>query len=224
MGTSLLKYPKKSHRKNISLPNESNDLAELMGIIAGDGGINNNWQLVISLNSIKDFTYSTYVSNLLKKLFSIKTAKRKRPNQNTLVIVCSSTNLVDYLISKGAVQGDKIAQNINIPSWITKRNSFKKAFVRGLVDTDGCLYVHKHCVNDKTYLNIGFCFTSLSNKLLLSVARVLSEFGIKPYIKDNNHRIYLYSKSNVIRYLSVFGSSNPRIYQRYTDWRDARAV
>ena len=224
MDVSLLKYPKKSHRKNISLPSESNDLAELMGIIAGDGGINNNWQLIISLNFIKDFTYSTYITNLLKKLFSIKVFKRKRPNENTLVIECSSTNLVDYLVSKGAIHGNKIAQNINIPFWITKRKGFKKAFVRGLVDTDGCLYIHKHCVNGKTYLNIGFCFTSLSNKLLLSVAHILSEFGIKPHIKDNDHRIYLYSKSNVVKYLSVFGSSNPRIYQKYTDWRDARAV
>ena len=219
-----MKYPQKSHRKNISIPNENNDLAELMGIIAGDGGINNNWQLVISLNYIKDFHYSIYGASLLEKLFNINAARRKRPNQNTLVVVCSSTNLVNYLISKGAVKGNKITQNINIPSWITKRNNFKKAFVRGLVDTDGCLYIHKHCVNGKTYLNIGFCFTSLSNKLLLSVARILSEFGIKPYIKDDNHRIYLYSKSNVIKYLSVFGSSNPRIYQKYADWKGARAV
>jgi len=39
---SLLKYPNKSHRKNINFPSENNDLAELMGIIAGDEGINND--------------------------------------------------------------------------------------------------------------------------------------------------------------------------------------
>ena len=94
MDASLLKYPNKSYRKNINFPSENNDLAELMGIIAGDEGINNDWQLVISLNFIKDFDYSFYIINLLEKLFKIKSARRKSPNQNTLVVVCSSTSLV----------------------------------------------------------------------------------------------------------------------------------
>jgi DNA-binding transcriptional regulator WhiA len=224
MDASLLKYPNKSHRKIIKFPNESNDLAELMGIIAGDGGINNNWQLVISLNSIKDLNYSSYIISLIEKLFNIKVAIRKRPNQNTLILVCSSTSLVDYLVSKGAIRGNKITQEINIPSWITKKIAFKKAYVRGIVDTDGCLYIHKHSVSRSQYSNIGFCFTSFSDKLLLSVAHILSEFGIEPHIKDKNHRIYLYSESNVVRYLNTFGSSNPRIYQKYADWKGARAV
>lgn len=224
MDASLLRYPNKSHRKIIQIPNEDIDLAELMGIIAGDGGINNNWQLVISLNSIKDLNYSSYIISLIERLFNIKAVTRKRPNQNTLVIVCSSTSLVDYLVSKGAIRGNKIINKISVPLWITKRKEFKKAFVRGLVDTDGCLYIHKHSIKNKQYLNIGFCFTSYSDKLLISVAHILSEFEIEPHIKDKNHRIYLYSESNVVRYLNTFGSSNPRIYQKYTAWKGARAV
>ncbi len=224
MLVSALKYPHKSHRKLIVLPDESEDLAELMGIIFGDGGINNPWQLVISLNSIKDIVYSNYIINLLTKLFNIQTASRKRPNQNTLVLVCSSISLVDFLISKGAVRGNKIAQKINIPFWITQKAEFKKAFIRGLVDTDGCLYYHSHEVKNKSLVNIGFCLTSLSDKLISSAADIMSEFGIKPHIKDDNHRIYLYGEQNVIKYLHIFGSSNPRIYQKYTNWRDARAV
>ncbi|PIU68772.1 hypothetical protein COS81_02745, partial [candidate division WWE3 bacterium CG06_land_8_20_14_3_00_42_16] len=89
MDYSLLKYPRKSHRKIINIPKESKELAELFGIIFGDGGINNSWQLVISLNSNADLEYSYYVRKLLRKLFKIKVAIRKRPNQNTLVVVCS---------------------------------------------------------------------------------------------------------------------------------------
>ena len=107
-----LKYPKKSHRKTILIPQESIKLAEIMGIIAGDGGINNDWQLVISLNSVKDLTYSEYIKNLLVELFDIDVAKRKRPNQNTLVIVCSSISLVEYLVSKGAIKGNKIKNQL----------------------------------------------------------------------------------------------------------------
>ncbi len=224
MLVSALKYPRKSHRKLITLPDESRELAELMGIVFGDGGINNPWQLVISLNSIKDMVYSKYATNLLIKLFNIEVVARKRPNENTLLLVCSSTSLVDFLVIKGAVRGNKIAQNIDIPPWIIKKPEFRKAFVRGLVDTDGCLYLHKHIVKGKKLVNIGFCFTSFSDKLIFSVANILSEFAIKPHITDGNRRIYLYGELNVLKYLNTFGSSNPRIYQKHTDWRDARAV
>lgn len=215
----ILKYPRKSHRKTINYPLESPKLAEFLGIVFGDGGINNNWQLVISLNSISDLEYSKYLENLIKELFDIRVYSRKRPNQNTQVLVCSSTNLLDFLVSKGAVRGNKIKQKINLPDWIKDNKIYEKAFVRGLVDTDGCLYIHKHRIKSIPYKNIGFCFTSKSELLIKSVADILSVNGIKPYITDNNSRIYLYSAKSVVKYLSIFGSSNPRILKKYDEWR-----
>src|SRR6185437_15520670 len=115
---SSLTFPKKSHRKVITFPNESTLLSEFLGIVIGDGGINNGWQVVISLNALKDASYAEYVSQVIKKLFNLTPAIRKRPNQNTLVVVATSTSLVDFLISKGAVRGNKIAQQITAPQWI----------------------------------------------------------------------------------------------------------
>ncbi|HSW88067.1 MAG TPA: LAGLIDADG family homing endonuclease [Candidatus Saccharimonadales bacterium] len=224
MDTPLLRYPKKSHRKIINIPSESFALAEFLGIVLGDGGINNNWQLIISLNSILDVDYSIYIVSLIKKLFNIVPATRKRPNQNTLVIVASSTTLVENLIERGAVRGNKILQMIDIPSWIKSNMEYKKAFVRGLVDTDGCLFIHKHRIKNVVYENIGFCFTSFSEHLINSVANILLEFGIQPHIHKNKQHIYLYSEKAIVRYLNIFGSSNTRIYQKYASWRDARVV
>ncbi|MCL4354898.1 hypothetical protein M1349_05560 [Patescibacteria group bacterium] len=136
-----LQHPKKSHRKNISIPSNSIDLAELMGIVFGDGGINNNWQVVIYVNSLLDLEYSKYISDLIKKLFKLDVAIRKREKENTLMIVASSTTLVEFLISKGAVRGNKILHRQSMPKWIKKNKKYSKAFVRGLVDTDGCLYI-----------------------------------------------------------------------------------
>lgn len=224
MATSLLKYPNKSHRKNISIPSENNDLAELMGIIAGDGGINNNWQLVISLNYIKDFHYSIYVASLLEKLFNITTARRKRPNQNTLVIVCSSTSLVEFLIEKGAVKGNKIKGEIDIPLWIQYNHNYLKYFLRGVIDTDGCIYVHKHRVKGIFYKNIGLCFTNLSLNLIKSVSRALNLLKIKHSITDEKRRIYIYGLKNVAKYLNLVGSANPRLENVFHNWKGARAV
>ncbi len=218
MDSALLKFPRKSHRKTINIPKESKELAEILGVIFGDGGINNNWQLVISLNSNLDLKYSRYISNVLKKLFKIKVYARKRPNQNTLVLVCSSTSLVDFLVKKGAVRGNKVAQQIDIPEWINNNPEYEKSFVKGLVDTDGCLFIHKHVIKNQLYNNIGFCFTNHSQKLIVSVAKILEKFGIKPHITDSGKRIYLYNFKKVRAYLNIFGSSNTRIIKKYSEW------
>lgn len=219
MLTALLKYPKKSHRKNINFPPDSAQLAEFMGIEFGDGGIGNIWQIIISLNSISDIVYAEYITNLGLSLFGLMPRLRKRPNQNTLVVVYSSTHLVDFIVSKGAVRGNKIAEQINIPEWIKQDPEYEKAFVRGLIDTDGCLYIHEHTIKNVPYRNLGLCFTSFSNNLVTSIANIFTKNGIKPYITNKNRCIYLYSYKSVLKYLSIFGSSNPRILEKYKQWR-----
>lgn len=167
-----LKYPKKSHRKEINFPPNSVELTEFLGIEFGDGGIGNLWQVVIFLNSVSDRKFADYIISLGFNLFSIKPSVRKRPHQNMLVLVYSSTSLVDFLVSKGAVRENKVSQQINIPERINKNPEYEKAFIRGLIDTDGCLYIHRHTTNGILYKNLGLCFTNFSKKLILSVADV----------------------------------------------------
>lgn len=219
-----LAYPLKSHRKLVTIPPESLELAELLGIIYGDGGIGNPWQLVISLNSISDLDYSNYIVALIETLFQTKPAIRKRPHQNTLVVVLSSITLIDFLIEKGAVKGNKLKQITTIPRWIRIKKSYSHSFIRGLIDTDGCLYLHNHCIKGKNYVNIGLCFTNFSPQLVNCVDNILKKEGLKTHITDNGRRIYLYSAKEVKKYLTVFGSSNPRILTKYQNWRSRIAV
>ena len=221
---SLLKYPKKSHRKTIINPPDSIMLAELMGILAGDGGVGNTWQITVSLNSERDKKFALHVKSLFEDLFGVSPREKKRPNQNTITITATSTTLVDFLISKGIPRGDKIRANIDIPFWIRENREYLKYFIRGLFDTDGCLYIHRHTIANKLYRNIGFCFTSYAKTLLSSFANTLKDFNINPHITDNGKRIYLYAETDVIKYLDIFGTSNPRIYSLYKQWRDSRVV
>lgn len=224
MEVALLKYPKKSHRKIIRIPSESKQLAELIGIIAEDGGINNDWQLVISLNSIKDVAYSRYIYQLLKKLFNIEVAIRKRPNQNALVLVCSSADLVDFLVVKVAVRGNKINQGIDAPFWIKKNIDYGKSFIKGLVDTDGCFYVHKHTIKGESRKDMGFCFANNAKNLIKTVADVLNKIGLEPHISNKQNRVYLYGRKQIEEYLRLIGSSNDLIINKYKEWRGARAA
>ncbi|MDO8564653.1 MAG: hypothetical protein Q7R88_01520, partial [bacterium] len=148
-----LTYPKKSHRKHVILPKYSIQLAEFFGIMMGDGGINNLWQATITLNSIKDASYSIYISDLCKKLFGILPVLRKRKERNALVVSLASTSIVDFLVAQGLSRGNKLKNGLKIPEWILKEKSYRIACVRGLIDTDGCMFVHIHRVKGKVYKN-----------------------------------------------------------------------
>ena len=222
MDISTLQFANKSHRKQVIIPSHNIKLAELLGIIFGDGAIGNPWQVVISLNSISDKEYASNVTKIFYDLFGITCNIRKRPNQNTLVIVCSSTTIVDYLVGKGAARGNKLKQNLDIPYWIKTNDNFLKYFIRGLIDTDGCIYFHKHFTKQKYYVNIGLCFTNFSTDIIKSVNKFLKQLGIRSHIADKGRRIYLYSEESVEKYLDIFGSSNPRIYEKYTAWKNKK--
>ncbi len=221
---TTLKYPKKSHRKEVALPKYSKDLAEFFGIMMGDGGINNPWQANITVNSTKDLIYSKYISVLCKKLFGIETVLRKRKNAKALVISLTSISIVDFLVLNGLPRGNKLKNGLSIPEWILEKPLYRKACVRGLVDTDGCMFVHTHKVNGKVYNNIGLTFTSYSLDLVFQVAEILQEFGVTPNISKKGTDIYLYQADSVLRYLKIFGTSNDRIESVYKNWRDARVV
>lgn len=220
LGNVPLKYPKKSHRKVVRIPKPSKSLAEFFGIMLGDGGINNSWQANITMNSIKDAEYVFYVERLIKDLFDVSPAIRKRKTRNAVVISTASTTLVDFLVEKGLPRGNKLENGVHIPDWVLEKRVYRVACVRGLMDTDGCLFIHSHKVGGKSYKNIGLCFTSYSPKMLGQVAGVFEEFGIIPHIGSQGRNIYLYKADAVAKYLRVFGTSNKRISSLYEKWKD----
>ena len=219
-----LKYPKKSHRKEVLLPKFSAELAEFCGIMMGDGGINNPWQATITLNAVADASYAKYVSVLCKKLFGTVPAVRMRRTSKALVISLASTSVVDFLVKNGLSRGNKLKQGLRIPSWILTKKSYRTACVRGLVDTDGCLYIHTHKVAGHVYRNIGLNFKSLSPELIFQMLSIFEECGIIPHITKRGSDIYLYRAEDVAKYLKIFGTSNERICSVYEKWRGARAV
>lgn len=131
----------------------------------------------------------------------------------------SDVSLVEFLLSQGLIRGDKIKGGMKIPGWILRKPAYTVACVRGLMDTDGCLYIHKHFVSGKEYRNIGLCFSSYSPTLLPQVATIFEEFGIIPHISRGGRHIYVYKASDVLKYLTVFGTSNERIASVYQNWK-----
>lgn len=200
-------------RKKYDLPSKYNEeLAEFVGILLGDGGITRE-QTAITLNSEADKDYVLYVNELENKLFNARPKNIKRNDSKAIVIYLNGINLVDYLIKIGLKVGNKVKQQVDVPDWIKKSKEFRIACVRGLMDTDGGVFLHKYKVNGKVYAYKKICFTNRSVPLLIFVNDVLEEIGLTPKLitKVENKKVWLYNKQEVEQYLNTIGSHNSRL-------------
>ncbi|MFA5101401.1 MAG: LAGLIDADG family homing endonuclease [Candidatus Omnitrophota bacterium] len=202
-----------SSRKPIIIPRRSIELANLIGIMLGDGGIRSKYQLTVTYNSKTDKEFAEYVGKLIKRLFGVDHVKLKRKHDLGADILVNSANVISFLIKQGLIFGNKIEQQIDVPDWIKRNKNFGKACIRGLFDTDGSLYCHRYKVSHKWYEYLKLDFTSCSKPLLQSVYKILSGMKIKSSLKGVH--IVISAQSDVNRYLAIIGSSNQKFVDKW---------
>lgn len=199
--------------KKYSLPIGFNEkLAEYVGIMLGDGCITPG-QCNITLNSVADREYVHFVSQLEKKLFGEEPKLYKRKDSKALVLYYNSRFIIRYLISIGLKIGNKVRQQVDAPDWIKNNPPYRIACVRGLMDTDGGVFLHRYKVNGKDYFYKKICFSNKSVPLLTFIKKTLEELGFTPKLVNNvvNKQVWLYNNMEVMDYLEKVGSSNPRL-------------
>lgn len=209
-------YPHCNIRKVISEPKESAALAEFFGIMLGDGGINKvRSQAIITLHKEDSKEYIPMVVEMINNLFLIEPAiyyYQDGNRKNVANITVSSNSFVDFLIEKGLKKGNKVKQQVDVPEWIKKNGDFSIACLRGLIDTDGCIYSHNHKVLGHDYFNIGINFSNKSTPLLNFVYTTLANLNFNPKVFKNG--VNLYRKSEVIRYSKEIQFRNPYYQNR----------
>jgi transcriptional regulator with XRE-family HTH domain len=73
-------------RKPIKIPAQSVELAELVGILLGDGQITDT-QVIVYSNLVSEVEYSRFVADLFKHLFGITASVREGKGSTIMVIV-----------------------------------------------------------------------------------------------------------------------------------------
>ena len=178
----------------------------------GDGCITPG-QFNITLNSIADSEYVYFVSQLEKNLFGEEPKSYKRKDSKALVLYYNSRFIIRYLLSIGLKIGNKVRQQVDVPNWIKSHPLYKIACVRGLMDTDGGVFLHRYKVNGKDYFYKKICFSNKSIPLLIFIKAALEELGLNPKVINNvaNKQVWLYNNTKVKEYLEKVGTSNPRL-------------
>lgn len=202
-------------RKEIKYPDKSIELAEFIGIMLGDGALRSKYQITVSFDYKRDSEYAKYICGLIKRLFLIDCNIYRRKQDNGADIVATSANLVDFLIKQGLKRGNKVKNQIGIPRWIYEKPDYQRACLRGLIDTDGGLYLHRYNSYSKTYIYLKLCFSNNSKPLLYFVLHTLNGMNCKAHLNEN--KVSIYSMSGVKRYCSEIGFHNPRKIKKFQE-------
>ncbi len=198
--------------KKILYPSPSILLAELIGAFMGDGHVG-IYQSSITTHSETDLEHAKYVKKIIEEQFGVSTTLRMKKPSKACEIVVSSKRICDFLHKQGLPQGNKIKKGITIPTWIQRNRIFSRAFVRGLFDTDGCVYTDTHYYKEKVYKSVGMAFSNRSLPLLHFFKSVLWKEKMFPTQKSN-FAVFLRRKADIEHYFKIIGTSNPKHTRR----------
>jgi len=196
---------------------KSEELAELIGIILGDGEIKRDGSIRISFDPKKDKNYhrrrtSTLIGNLLASNIGFESYKR---------FSFYNIAFVRYLEQDCGIKcGSKSKSNIGIPKWCLERKEFASAVLRGLFDTDGYF---AYCGGS---LEIMYGRFSDKCKQLVDDIKTALNFleinHVTKHTKDGRYRIRILNKKEVLKFFSIVGTSNIKHIIRFLLWRVSR--
>jgi len=151
-----------------------------------------------------------FVKPLIESLFDVAVGVYTNKKGNEIFLTAYGKNLVRFLDSVGLPCGNKIRNRASIPSWIFEDERYLKACIRGLIDTDGSIYVLK-----PHYPNLlQICFKSKNPRLLADFKIALQKLGFHPS-RISWDKVYLTRQSEIERYAKEIGFSNQNHLERY---------
>ena len=160
----------------------SEKMAEMFGIILGDGHVRykqikgkTQASFTITLNFVDSYEYVLYVKKMITDLFG-KCGERKRNGCKSGDLVVYGKNVVEFLIKNGIFPGNKVKNQVDVPSWIKENNAYRISCLRGLFDTDGSFFIKKR---DGCKTRIGITFRNYSRNLLANFRELCNNLCIK---------------------------------------------
>ena len=184
------KYAETQPLKNVV---RDKNLAEIIGIMLGDGNLNRN-RVRVCFDK-RNIRYMQYVKYLFKGVFGVDLREEIIKKTNQAYLYCYNKFLMLELINLGLKKGDKIKNKLTIPDWIKENEEYSASCIKGLIDTDGCIYFSKR--DKQTYIK----FTNF-NLILLKDFKILTDKLNYRFAKANKNNFCLYRKEEVARFIN----------------------
>ncbi|MBI4158910.1 hypothetical protein HY500_01475 [Candidatus Woesearchaeota archaeon] len=191
--------------KIIKEPRMNRLLAEIFGILNGDGHISKVNHEICVVGSALEKDYLLYVKNMFEKNLNLK-FKIEQQN-NKLKVRTYSKNLANLLNTKyGIPKGNKLGK-LKVPKQVYKSKKLLTSYVRGLFDTDGSIYQRR---KKDTVIEI----ISADRRYLKEIKKILIlNLGIKVGVSGKN--LYIYKKKDIKRFFEKIRPANSKHLKKY---------
>ncbi|MDP2741723.1 MAG: LAGLIDADG family homing endonuclease [bacterium] len=159
----------------------------IIGLSIGDGNLSNPNKRATRLRITCDKKYPILIKKIYKTISLLLPDNKvniTNRSENCLDISIYSNHL-EKILGWKAKGGSKFLQKVSVPGWIKKDNKYKINCLRGLIETDGCIY------SDRGYKMM--MFSTVIPKLANDFYEMVSSFGFKP-------RIYKIKRGKNIKY------------------------
>ncbi|MBN2330899.1 MAG: hypothetical protein JXC85_03720 [Candidatus Aenigmarchaeota archaeon] len=196
---------------------ESPILAELIGILLGDGSIGiykckrkcGNFSLQhkmqITLNSIDDKDYIIFLEKMIFRLFGVKPKITYRSGR-TCDLRLFKKEIIQFLINEiGMVMSPKW-KNAKIPDYYL-HTDLEIKIIRGYFDTDGSVVVTNNNGTLYPRLEMKICPSPMQSHIIDILKRMEFRFGVYS-IGKGKVRIQLNGKQQLEKWIKEIGFSN----------------
>lgn len=180
-----------SHSKPIKPIRKDRMLAEFIGMMLGDGNIYENGVRISCDSRWPEYIF--YIEKLMYRLFGIY-FKQYKGKGNCIHLYVYNQLLVNELLQLGLQRGDKIVNNVAVPMWIKENKTYAERCVRGLMDTDGCLYF---CKRDRKFY---FNFKNTCKQIYHDFGEMTDALGYH-FVRSTPVSYHLYRKADVSRFV-----------------------
>ena len=163
--------------------------AYIVGVALGDGNLSNTNGRAIRLRIACDTRYPRLIQEICSSLRCLlpnnKVSIVKIPSKERLVNISVYSNNLAFLMPWKVKAGPKFEQRARVPEWIKNNPVYTTACLRGLIQTDGSIYI------DRGYKMINF--TNETYELATDVLEMFHGMGYRPTFssaKDKNRSKY----------------------------------
>lgn len=199
------------------------ELAELLGLHAGDGYISDKWGITCN---IADSQMIDRIIMLTKEVLGVKPIVRVRNSYGAVAIESAQSQIKKFFKGYGFPSGKK-ARRVKVPQQVCESGDLRviRGFLRGLFGSDGCFsYSFKR---KKKRFVPRVELQVMSNRLRDDFMKLggLLDFDFCKYdyekpFRDNATMYVAYTekRENVIRWMKEIGTINDTHKKRYNEW------
>jgi len=183
------------------------ELSEIFGVLNGDGHISPLTYEICIVGNSKEIDYLNYLKTLFENKFQLKF--NPKIDETRFKLRVYSFKLFNVLVNKYNLPSGNKMGKLKIPSEVRLSKNFLIAYIRGLFDTDGTIYIRRK--NDLV-LEI----SSADERFLEDIQNSLHSLGFNA--RRYEKHITLYNIKDIDNFFSIIKPANTKHLKKYQNY------